>query len=77
VNGRARARWYVGICGARARQTFRSAALPTKDTHPEYGAVIGPFQTKRGAWFAAMNPWSVCISVAEYERAARLRASKG
>ena len=45
-------RWYVGITG-REHVAFSSAQLPTEATHSHmYGAVIGPFQTKRAAVWA-------------------------
>jgi hypothetical protein len=62
--------WYVGLCGAAARQTFRSSTRPTAGSHPEYLAVIGPFRTRRGAMFAAAHPWSSAVSVSAYEYAA-------
>jgi hypothetical protein len=46
-------RWYVGVKGA-ARKAFKADVVPTRATHgDQFGAVIGPFRTKRGAMFAA------------------------
>lgn len=72
-------RYYVG-CSASERETFRSAAVPTFESHGEiYNVVIGPFQTKRGATFMAeygfMNPH--CQSVADAERLGREHKERG
>ena len=52
------------------RKVFRSDVTPTEDTHPEYGAVIGPFRTVRAARFMAQhggagNPHLVTVDDAE------------
>ena len=68
-----RTKLYVGLtldCTAR-RQVFRSATTPTEASHGKlYGAVIGPFRTRRGADFMAMyggsnNPHLCCVADAE------------
>ena len=47
-----RLRWYLGLTG-RERVAFSSHQEPTTATHSlMYGAVIGPFDTKRGAMWA-------------------------
>ena len=48
-----KARWYVGKKGA-TLTPFKSETVPTQDTHGDkFNAVIGPFRTRRGAWFHA------------------------
>lgn len=50
-----RQRFYVGLSNGK-REVFKSASVPTEVTHGErYQAVIGPFQTKRGAEFMAKH----------------------
>lgn len=69
-------RIYVGLtldCTGR-REVFRAVETPTEQSHgAKYGAVIGPFRTKRGAEFmrdyGRGNPH--CLSVADAERLAR------
>lgn len=67
-----RCRPYVGLKGG-VRKVFRSDVTPTEDTHPEYGAVIGPFRTVRAARYMAKhgggNPH--LVTVADAERIAR------
>jgi len=69
---------YVGL-RAGARTVFRSDTIPTQDTHPEYGAVIGPFRTMRAARFLAEhgggNPH--LVTIAQIERAAKKAGKKG
>jgi hypothetical protein len=49
-----RQRFYVGLRRISRREVFKSDTLPTMKTHGHlYAAVIGPFQTKRGAAFMA------------------------
>lgn len=69
-----RERYYVGLAG-NARFLFRSATAPTEATHgAQFNAVIGPFQTKRGAEFMRAygrgNPHCQCV--ADAERLARI-----
>ena len=46
-------KWYVG-CYHGEREAFRYATNPTGESHGDlYGAVIGPFKTKRAALWAA------------------------
>ena len=48
-----KSKWYVGRKGA-SLTPFKSATVPTQESHGKlYGAVIGPFRTKRGAVFHA------------------------
>ena len=68
-------RYYVGHMKGDAANTevFTSAQTPTEQTHgAKYGAVTGPFRTKRGAEFMHKhghnNPH--CLSVADAERIA-------
>lgn len=42
-------KYYVGVLPTLARQVFRSATIPTKQTHGQYISVIGPFRLKRNA----------------------------
>ena len=47
-------RWYVGVKASGARTPFKANSTPTRESHgAQYGAVIGPFRTKRGAMFDA------------------------
>lgn len=50
-------------------EVFRAEPTPTKETHPQYGAVIGPFRTRAGAEFCARfgfgNPHVQCVADAE------------
>lgn len=64
-----RTKQYVGI-SARRREVFHAMSTPTQATHPQYGAVIGPFRTKRGAVFMARNGYNNphCRTVADAER---------
>lgn len=66
-------RFYVGV-SRKPRELFSANRTPTIDSHGHrFGAVIGPFRTKRGAMFmrdhGANNPH--CRSVSEAERLAR------
>jgi len=45
-------RFYVGQKDG-ARTVFKSATPPTTEAYPQFAAVIGPFDTKRGATWAA------------------------
>jgi hypothetical protein len=70
-------RFFVGLASG-ARSIFTSDALPTAESHGHpFGAVIGPFRTKRAAVFTrdfgANNPH--CRSVADAERLASNHAS--
>ena len=61
--------WYVGLAHGK-RETFRCAFAPTEETHGKlYAAVIGPFNTRKGAEFmrdyGAGNPHCRCVSEAE------------
>ena len=64
-----RKRFYVGL-GKHARVVFASAETPTEESHGgAYGAAIGPFRTKVGAWYMATygggNPHCLCVADAE------------
>jgi len=62
---------YVGLLlGGGGREVFRSVQRPTQEMHgARYGAVIGPFRTRRGADFMAKygagNPHCQCVFEAE------------
>lgn len=63
-------RYYVGITSAGVREVFRTGVRPTTETHGhQYGCVIGPFRTKRGATYMATlgagNPHCRCVEDAE------------
>ena len=51
---------YIGIkksrLGMQARIGFESKTTPTPQSHPEYGAVIGPFENEEDYQWALMNP---------------------
>lgn len=61
------ARPYVGIAEGK-REWFR-ATNPTKETHPQFNAVIGPFKTVKGAQYMVANPG--CESVSQAEKLAK------
>ena len=68
-------RYYVGLGGDEpGRRVFCSKETPTADTFVEYGAVIGPFRTKRGAQFMAKHGYNNphCRTVADAERLAKI-----
>jgi len=62
---------YVGIInGTGRREVFECTFVPTMETHGTlYAAVIGPFETMRGARFmaehGAANPHVQCVADAE------------
>lgn len=61
---------YVGLLHGGGREVFRSVQRPTTELHGDkYGAVIGPFRTRRGAEFMARhgagNPHCRCVRDAE------------
>lgn len=59
---------YVG-CKGLARQVFFSAIEPTPQSCPDFSAVVGPFETEAGAFYAARhglnNPHIQCVEDAE------------
>lgn len=60
--------WYVG-CGE-TYETFQSDKEPERDDHDgKFGAVVGPFRTKRAAELMARfgrgNPHFTCVADAE------------
>ena len=64
-----KSQWYVG-CKNGARTPFKSEFTPTEATHgAQFTGVIGPFRTRRGAWFdaavGANNPHIQHVSDAE------------
>lgn len=67
-----RQKWYVGHKFDYSMQAFKSAAIPTRETHGHlYFATTGPFRTKRGALYMAKyagwnNPHLVTVADAEY-----------
>lgn len=66
-----RSKVYVGVLPEYPkREVFRSVETPTTETHgKKFGAVIGPFRTRRGAAFCAEfgagNPHVQCVADAE------------
>lgn len=72
-------KFYVGLkldCTGR-RDVFRATATPTEASHgARFGAVIGPFRTKRAAEFmrdyGRGNPH--CLCVADAERLAKVQS---
>jgi len=68
-------KWYVGINkGTGNYEMLRSEKKPTAKAFPYHSAVIGPFRSKRGAWFMAKygkgNPH--CQTVADAERLGKI-----
>ena len=65
-------KFYLGL-NFPVRELFRAEETPTKQSHPQYAGVIGPFRTKRGAEFMRKcgrnNPH--CQTVADAERLAK------
>lgn len=64
-------RLWLGIAPGGARTVFRSATVPTFETHGQtYVCTIGPFRTKRGAEFmrdhGRGNPHCQCVNDAEH-----------
>lgn len=71
-----RLKWWVGLLNEPKgeREAFASRATPNATTHgKKYGATIGPYRSKRGAYYAAAHPWVRSIRHAE-ECAARSAA---
>ena len=63
-------RYYVGCTTEGYYEVFRATSTPTRESHGnKYAAVIGPFDTKRGAVFMAKygkgNPHCQCVADAE------------
>jgi len=68
-------KWYVGLVkGTPKMAAFSSDTSPSPETHGEkFGFFIGPFQTKRGAEYAAKIGIKAKIQgIPEYERLASL-----
>lgn len=63
------AKWYVGITGDK-RIAFPSVVTPTAKCAPLFFAVIGPFKTKRAAFWAQKhgrnNPHCQTVRDAEF-----------
>ena len=61
-------RWYVGHTGT-GLEAFSSPVTPTATLTPQYGAVVGPFRTKRAALWAEkhgyLNPHFQHVNDAE------------
>lgn len=64
---RSYSRPFVGVRSGQ-REVFRFRGYPRTDTHPQYGAIVGPFRTMRGARYMAGSPQ--CADVGTAERAA-------
>ena len=63
-------KWYVGHKKGMKLEAFRSASVPTLESHGSlYVAVVGPFRTSRAAHWAekygANNPHLRCVADAE------------
>lgn len=72
-------KWYVGVIPGGEWTAFRADCAPTYGTHGDrFGAVIGPFRTRRGAVFMAKygrgNPH--LQAVADAERLAKSEESR-
>jgi hypothetical protein len=72
-----RKQYYVGLKSTMGREVFTADTEPTEQSHgARFAAVIGPFQTKRGAEFMAQygqgNPH--LQTVYDAERIARAEA---
>lgn len=61
--------WYVGHKGGKA-EAFQSDEEPTETSHPQYGAVTGPFKTEQGARYGADYKGPILQHVDEFEEAA-------
>ena len=68
-----RSRIYVG-CANGTREVFSSKEIPTRKTHSQFGAIIGPFRTHAGAQFMAECGYgnTHCVTVADAERLAKI-----
>ena len=70
--------WYIGHRSDGTLEAFQHFQDPTHSDGLLYGAVVGPFRTKRGAkWaerFGAFNPHFTDVDAAE--RLARLEAQR-
>ena len=62
-----RKRFYIGAKNGK-RELFKSLLIPTINTHPEYGYVIGPFRTKAAAQFMLVNTMLLNIATTERKR---------
>lgn len=73
-----RAKYYVGFytgpSGFRGCSWFGDTEAPTTETYGKlYGAIVGPFKTKRGAVYMSENMSTRDVETAE--RCARMRAT--
>lgn len=63
-------RYYIGVSGGAHRTVFAFNGVPTAASHPQFLACIGPFRTKKAAFFMALygrsNPH--CRTVQDAER---------
>ncbi len=72
---RKRKRWYVGRMGE-DYLAFSSHTLPTQETYGNrYSYVIGPFRTKKAAFWLCRYPNTPLQTVSEFERAALQEAA--
>ena len=56
---------YLGLNAANGiREVFR-AENPTEESHPQYKAVVGPFQTSRAARYMLDHPYVETVKEAE------------
>lgn len=67
--------WYIGRkpheTGGMWPDIFKSATIPTEETHPGYGHVVGPFKTRGVAVWFARHRYATFNSMADAERIAR------
>lgn len=69
-------KFYVGILkGSDRRKVFTTALEPCSYYFPEFGAIVGPFRTKRGAKWCATNPYSGLL-VSEMEIKAKEKSRR-
>lgn len=66
--------WYIGHKGGNS-EAFQSENEPTPESHPNFGAVTGPFRSERGARYGAGYKGPVLQTVDEFEEAAHREPS--
>ena len=67
-----RIRWWVGYTSDCRRVAFKSQVTPTPESDcGRFGAVFGPFETRRGAEFAASDSAPYMVGVQDAERIAK------
>jgi hypothetical protein len=66
--------WYIGHKSGNA-EAFQSENEPTPESHPNFGAVTGPFRSERGARYGAGYKGPILQTVDEFEEAAHREPS--